>query len=263
MLTLKPKMQTQVSHPAPRSRPTTLRLLRRVGFGVSWVLASLGVHGALLWVPLGERSHPEGEIMTIAPEASTPEPLTVVSLPTLVPAPAAVPAGPLPAPPPPAIAPEPPLPEAGAGIPQAAAAAPTESPTESPAAKDSADPAPAAPPQDIPTPPPPEPPPYADFPHPEGAAAGCQGVANCWRSPAGNWSQEAQGLRSQLEAQGYDLDNITDQVLADETGVRIYAVRKNGAPEYYLNFISVAGALVYAMTEHPMTQAEVDAIAQR
>lgn len=92
-----------------------------------------------------------------------------------------------------------------------------------------------------------DPVPYAHFPHPAAATAGCQSRDNCWSMP-GNSRQVTRDLQTQLEAEGYRLEPQER-----ETGIRVYAVSREGNVEYYLNVIEIAGETQYITTEQPMT----------
>jgi hypothetical protein len=113
-----------------------------------------------------------------------------------------------------------------------------------------------------PEPEPSEPNPDSDFPHLAGAEATCEGLADCWRSPASSWRSASADLKNQLENEGYTLTNVTGEVLDIDTGVRVYAVKEGEAMAYYLNLVSVVGGVVYTMTEEPITPEMVSALQQ-
>jgi hypothetical protein len=98
-----------------------------------------------------------------------------------------------------------------------------------------------------------------EFPHLE-TSTGCQIISNCWRSPTSSWRSAMRQLQAQLEDQGYELQNVTGDVLSSDTGVQIYAVLQEGAVAYYLNLVSVSDGVLYTMTAQPMTQDEVNAL---
>lgn len=78
-------------------------------------------------------------------------------------------------------------------------------------------------------------------------------MESSWRSAAGD-------LKERLEAQGYTVSNITGEVVAIDSGVRVYAVSKPGEPDYYLNLVSVREGLLYTMTAEPITSDQVLAL---
>lgn len=100
-----------------------------------------------------------------------------------------------------------------------------------------------------------DPMPHADFPHAAGAQrVSCDGGGSCWRSPVeGSWRGAARSLTTDLEAQGYQVDDVTGQVLSIDTGVYVYAVQKDGEDPFYLNFVSVSGDVLYSMTTDPIS----------
>ncbi len=235
----------------PQQRRPRLRL------GWLCVAASLGAHGVLLALVLPGRDQ---AVPPVAPLAADPVPpsIAVTLLPKppeqpvpvvdslAVPAPVsapprpidaiAAPLSPQPVPPPDPVA-VPPEPVA----PEPVAVAPEPPPLENPA------PAPPAP--------------YANFPHLAGAQASCEGGNDCWRSPVTmSWRSAAGDLQTQLEAQGYTVDNVTGEVLSLDSGVRVYAVSKPGEPGYYLNLVSVRDGVLYTMTTEPMTSDQVLAL---
>lgn len=221
-------------------------------------MVSLGLHTALLALPLA----PSPEV---APELVEPESLDVTVLP----------AAPVVKPTIPPTAPSPPLASAAAEVTAQAPLAPkptaqsrsqpqpvVETPLPKADEQPLSDPEPPAP--DPPVPPASEAPPtpYQDFPHLAEATAGCQGLSECWRSPAPSWRAAAGALREQLETQGYELENITDQVVSEDTGVQVYEVARSGTPQYYLHLISVAGGVLYTLAQEPLTADAIAAIEQ-
>lgn len=246
----------------PEQPATKIRSLKNAPFLKRWPIsagglflaASLGLHSLLLALPLA--SPPDAE-----PEQVEPESLEITVLPAPVPVVEPVT---------PSAATVPPV-QVPAQVP--IQAQPTTRPVIQPVLQPT--PSPAAPPakaeelpisdSEPPTPPSPleeevPPSPYQDFPHLAEATSGCQGVAECWRSPASSWRAAAGALREQLETQGYQLENITDQIVSEDTGVRIYAVARNGTPEYYLHLISVAGGVLYTLAQEPLTADAIAAI---
>ncbi|MBD0267650.1 MAG: hypothetical protein ICV77_05075 [Cyanobacteria bacterium Co-bin8] len=231
--------------PPPRKRwPVTLSA------GLLCILASLSLHGLLLKLPLAVL-HPSSETENpVEPETVT-ETVAVTLLP---PAPKVEVIDPLPAAletPSPQTAPPPspaPRPTSPAPV-QPELPLPVEAVTELPS--DPPPPSPADTPPD----------PYAGFPHLAGATAGCQDLSNCWRSEADSWRAAARTLQAQLESQGYELDDKTEEILGEDTGVRIYAVTRDGSPAYYLNLVSVTGGILYTMTPEPMTADAIASIA--
>ncbi|WOD39557.1 hypothetical protein [Nodosilinea sp. E11] len=242
---------------APSPFPFRRLLLPRRKSARSWlgllcVAASLGVHGVLLALVMpGQESAPQPP----APPAETLPPPNDVAV-TVLPRSEAV-APPSEAPPAPAVAPPAPTAPVAPTAAAPAAVAPPEAvvPPETPAALA---PAVAPPPATLE----PEPPaPFADFPHLAGAQATCPGLATCWRSPvSSSWRTAAGDLQDRLEAQGYRLSNVTGEVLAIDSGVRVYAVSKAGEPDYFLNLVSVSDGVLYTMTPEPMTTEQVLAL---
>ncbi|MGB3138385.1 MAG: hypothetical protein WBB18_16375 [Nodosilinea sp.] len=113
----------------------------------------------------------------------------------------------------------------------------------------------------LPEPQPAAPAPYADFPHLSGAQSTCAGLVDCWRSPvSSSWRGAAGDLQAQLEVQGYTVNNVTDEVLSIDSGVRVYAVSKPGESNYYLSLVSVRDGVLYTMTAEPMTSDQVLAL---
>ncbi|HEY9734696.1 MAG TPA: hypothetical protein V6D06_00385 [Trichocoleus sp.] len=215
---------------------------------------SIGLHGLLLKLPV-KTPAPLPETALIVPPESMPV--------TTLPAPAAAPPEPAaqnPAPAPPENAPAAVAPAAAAPAPNLLAAEPV---TSEPVVSDepiTPDPVASDPVTSDPTAPLDPPAPYQDFPHLAGATAGCQGSATCWRSPAASWRSAANELKAQLESQGYTLDDVTERLLGDDTGARIYTVNRNGETAYYLNLVSVRDGILYTLAAEPITAAAIAAI---
>jgi hypothetical protein len=241
---------------SPRRKAVRSRL------GILCVVASLGGHGVLLALVMpGQESDPQPP----DPPAETLPPLNDVAVTVLPRSEAEV------APPPEAPTPTPaPVAPPAPSAPMAPAAAAPE--TVAPA--EAAAPEAVTPPEAVAPPAPPavrsapttvlepEPPaPFANFPHLAGAQATCPGLATCWRSPvSSSWRAAASDLRDRLESQGYRLSNVTGEVLAIDSGVRVYAVSKAGEPDYFLNLVSVSDGVLYTMTAEPMTTEQVLAL---
>jgi len=228
------------------------------------LVAALGLHWLVLSLKLPEQSQPEPT--PVAEEASEAPlediSITVLPEPSPAPAPPATAESPSPAPPPIQPAPSslppssPPPPSLQPLAPASVATLPPPDPADQ--EPDMVEPEVFG--EELPEPQPnfepepPEPSPYADFPHLAGAEATCDGVADCWRSPASSWRSASAELRNQLENAGYILTNVTGDLLSVDTGVRVYAVKQGEEVAYYLNLVSVAGGgILYTMTEEPIT----------
>jgi hypothetical protein len=229
-------------------------------------VAALGVHWLVLSWDLPQNSQPEPPAIT---EEAAKEPLKDISI-TVLPKPSPT-STPTPTAEPPSVAPPPlqsspsPLPP-GSPIPPSpqpptpASAATLPPPDPADQEPDAAEPEilveepPEPEPNLEPEPKPPEPSAYADFPHLAGAEATCDGVADCWRSPASSWRSASADLKNQLENAGYTLTNVTGEVLSVDIGVRVYAVKQGEEVAYYLNLVSMGvGGILYTMTEEPIT----------
>lgn len=222
------------------------------------LVAALGLHWLVLSWELPQHSQPEPDL---AAEEVAEEPLKDISITVLpqstpTPTPAAEPPAPEMPPIQPASSPLPPrspdppplqpAPPATMPPPEAVDQEPDLSESEV-LVKETLEPEPNLDPD------PPEPSPYADFPHLAGAEATCEGMADCWRSPASSWRSASTDLKSQLENAGYTLTNVTGDVLDVDTGVRVYAVKQGEEVAYYLNLVSVVDGVLYTMTEEPIT----------
>lgn len=157
----------------------------------------------------------------------------------------------------PEVAPAPdPEPEPDAALaPEASEPDVTPEPEADPEPEPAADPEPMEPDTAAATEEPAEDPmPYADFPHTAGAQmVSCDGGGPCWRSPVeGSWRGAARSVTTNLESQGYEVADVTGQVLSIDTGVYVYAVQKAGEDPFYLNFVSVSGDVLYSMTTDPI-----------
>ena len=226
-------------------RPSSQKPARsRSWVGLLCVAASLTAHGALLALVLPSPTAKNlpadspGEPPVVLEDIAVtvlPKPVVVDALPTEE---IAQPTAPVPvlqaAPPAVSAAPVPPV----------------SPPVPSPVVPEPVPPAPPAPPEEVSGP-------YVNFPHLGGQTA-CQGLSDCWRSPvSSSWRSVASDLEERLEAQGYTLSNVTGEVLAIDSGVRVYVVSKPGEPDYFLNLVSVADGVLYTMTAEPMTSAQV------
>lgn len=258
--------------PSPRLAGQGIRIASlKPWIGGLCLVASLGAHGLLLGLPWspGAGGDQESAPLEEPPVSMVPVSIDVAVLPAPVadpepeiPSPVPIP---VPSPVAPSLATPPPAPPpaavtAPASIPVAPDPIPAPIPEPIPAPPLApAEPAPVEEPLALAPPPPVEepvpPPPYADFPHIQEAQRVDCGVDLCWRSPVeGSWRGAAQSLRADLEAQGYILDDITDEVLSTETGVRVYHVAKAGEAPYYLNLVSVDEEILYSLTPAPLTQ---------
>lgn len=211
---------------------------------------SLGLHGLVLRAPMPPSPPPQLE----DPAPPPPPEISVTVLPKPVPVepPAPPPepvSDPIPEPTPPPIA----EPEAPVVPLPAAELAPILPESELP-------PEPIAPEPELPPVPETPPTPYADFPHSD-VSIGCDNQDACWFNPDRSFRSEARDLTAQLEGQGYEVENITEDVLDVDTGIRIYAVIKAEQTEYYLNLVSlISGGTIYTLTEAPITQEEFEAL---
>lgn len=239
-----------------------------------WLLIALGLHGVLLFLPLPSESPSE--------PTSTAENIQIVSLPSPTPSTA-----PTPPPTPPLAVPPPPTPSVAPSIrvqarpsaPPAITPTSTPSPTPAPAATNSPQPAPSPSPAPNPSPSPspsptPTPTPSVDpnasttvlstlpnppdFPHAEGSQPGCGGQAVCWQTDNTQWRSVARTFEQTLEDQGYDVNQLE---LETDTGVRVYAVSKEGEIPYYLNLLSTLDGTVYVLSDKPLTPQELTEMA--
>ncbi len=96
---------------------------------------------------------------------------------------------------------------------------------------------------------------YADFPHVDNAQAGCNGLQDCWQTPETQWRTVSQNLEENLKAKGYVVKQLD---LADDTGIRVYQVSKNGETQYYLNLLSTGQGTVYRFSQEPLTREELN-----
>ena len=109
--------------------------------------------------------------------------------------------------------------------------------------------------------------PYADFPHPSGGEFACEHVSDCWLSPlrenSNSWREEAGNLKSDLEAKGLQVEEIS----SEEESIKIFEVKKDGEFRYYLNIVPIDsiyyGGITYRITEQPMTEAELEHLKQQ
>ncbi|MGG6295768.1 hypothetical protein ACQ4M4_15375 [Leptolyngbya sp. AN02str] len=92
------------------------------------------------------------------------------------------------------------------------------------------------------------------FPHVEGATQGCASREDCWQTDDTQWRSLARGLEESLAAQGYSTEVLA---LNLDTGVRVYAVAKDEAVEYYLSVVSTPSGTRYLKTDEPMTEDEL------
>lgn len=236
------------------------------------LVAALGLHWLVLSWQLPQ--HPQPDPTPTAKETSE-DPLNDISvtvLPQSNPTPAAEPSSPTPSPiqpspsPLPPISPAPPSPQLPTPVP-VQTMPPLEPADQEPdllepevLVEETLEPESDLEPDPESDPEPSEPSPYADFPHLAGAEATCEGVTDCWRSPASSWRSASTDLKSRLENAGYTLTNITGEVLNVDTGVRVYAVKQGEEVAYYLNLVSVAGGVLYTMTQEPITSEMVSAL---
>ncbi|MBD1910397.1 MULTISPECIES: hypothetical protein [unclassified Leptolyngbya] len=245
-----------------KNLPVPLRLCLR-----PWLILSLVLHGLWMLLPMPSDPPPVLEVpedeqvsLTDIPKVSRSLPASPPALPSsqpspmvsVAPSPEPVAAAPIPPSVAPVVAPSPMSP--------APAAPPTLS-TPSPSPTTPA-PSPVAPVSPVESSPLPEetPPPtaWATFPHPQGVAT-CDGVENCWMAPQSRWQQLFRDFEQSLQAEGYVLNDITEQRLSNTTGRRIFAVEKGNEPQYYLNMVSTPdGSTRYLNTEEPLSEAELD-----
>ncbi|MDX2215197.1 MAG: hypothetical protein SFY66_18060 [Oculatellaceae cyanobacterium bins.114] len=226
---------------------------------------ALVLHGVLFAVPL-----PESDDAVITEELDNPvDPVDDVDGVRLVmpPAPASsVPRLPI-APTPVAIAtpsitpsasPLPVRPAAPPPVSEPVASEPVVSPPDpTPTPQASVSPTPINPEQDLTTPaqPLPEPtsalPDTADFPHMTGAQPSCGGQSGCWQIADTQWRAIARTFEQDLQDRGYDIDQLQ---LADDTGLRVYAVSKAGEVSYYLNLLSTLQGTLYILSDQPLSR---------
>ena len=95
----------------------------------------------------------------------------------------------------------------------------------------------------------------AEFPHVEGAQAGCNGLTDCWQTPETQWRDVSSNLEQKLEAQGYEVKALD---LEDDTGRRVYKVSKDGEIKYYLNVLSTQRGTVYKFSKELLTREELN-----
>lgn len=224
-----------------------------------WLLVSLLLHGMVLTLPLLSEAPPEvpepdrislTPMPTVATSPRLPRPVassspSSVATPSPAPPPLVAPPSPVTVrrSPPPAVLPQP-------------AATPTPSlqpsPGRSPAPQATLAPLPV----DSPSPEVPETA-WADFPHGEGTVT-CEGQDNCWQTPETQWRSLAHTFQQTLQSQGYVLEDITEQQLSSITGRRIYAVKKDGETQYFLNVVSTPQGTRYVNSEEPLSEAELN-----
>lgn len=230
-----------------------------------WFLVSLVLHGLWLLIPMPSDPPPVLEI----PEE---EQVSLTDLPTTSRAlPATPPATPSPKPSPVASVNASPQPVAIARPPAATVASiPPVAPVVAPsAAPPSPSPAPTSaiePVQANPTPSPTTPPTpeasepttaWDSFPHPTNTAT-CEGLEDCWVAPQSRWQELFREFEQSLQAEGYVLNDISEQRLSSTSGRRIFAIEKDNEPQYYLNMVSTPDGIRYLNTEEPLSEAELN-----
>lgn len=105
----------------------------------------------------------------------------------------------------------------------------------------------------------PEPPinsplPFSNFPHLSNAESGCFGLGNCHQIEGGNFRQAGANLVSQLEAQGYEVQQ--DDSLED-SGMKVYEVTKGETTQYLSLIQPRLGPAVYVLAAVPITESEL------
>lgn len=227
-----------------------------------WLLLSVVLHGLWLLIPMPSDPPPVLEIpeeeqvnLSDLPTASRSLPATPSATPSLTPSPSA---SVTPSPQPVAIAP-PPAPPVAPVTPVATPAAAPPSP--SPAPTITAEPAPSTPTPSPITPPSPEASEPAtaweDFPHPTNVAT-CESLENCWVAPQSRWQELFREFEQSLQAEGYVLNDISEQRLSSTSGRRIFAIEKDNEAQYYLNMVSTPDGTRYLNTEEPLSEAELN-----
>jgi len=252
-----------------KNLPAPLRLLLR-----PWVIVSVGLHIVVLLLPLPDRSTPEPPLaeepvrITQLPASPLPTAPPSVTVPTpAVPPPVAQTS---PAAPPPA-APRPTAPPPASPSPSAQASpGSTVQPSPTPASQspspqgtsnsEEPDPSPSPTPSLSPTPETSEVTGLATkIPHATiGGEPGCGGQENCWQTQDTQWRSVARALEQELENQGYDVEQQTD----DETpGFRVYEVSRNGEVEY-LNLISTLQGTFYVLADEAMSREQLEQLTE-
>jgi len=236
-----------------------------------WLWLALALHGVFLLLPMPSDPPPVIEVPEDESVSLTPLPTTtrlsqpspspqVRASPTPTPSPVVRPS------PSPAIAP-PPVQQPAAIAPPPSTPAASPNPTPAPPPPPSPDTTASPPPEATLLPPvPPVPDPdvpetaWANFPHPEGSTT-CDEVENCWVSPESRWRSLVESFEQTLQAQGYTLNDVTEQYLSTITGRRIYAVEKDGETQYFLNVISTLQGTRYINSDEPLSESELDQLA--
>jgi hypothetical protein len=195
-----------------------------------WLVA-LGLHGALLGLPLYPPPSPPKETpiqVTRLPKSATAK-IVIPRKPV-----AKIPAKPKIQPSPRSISRPQPI-----GVP-----APTPSPSPV-AAKPTPSPSPSV--TD----------PLALFAKAEGAAPGCSEAkkAECWQLEDTQWRSVAGNLEKRLQNQGYSVTKLDD--LEDETGMGIYKVDKDGVTKY-LHLLLTSRGTVYLLESKPLSRSELE-----
>lgn len=275
-----------MTHPSfSKNLPAPVRILIR-----PMLFTSLGLHGLLLSLPIPseQKSDPplkqEPVRVTQLPPAPSPQPSPTVSL--FTPSPKVQPSTPLPVKPSPRIQPNTPLvvkpsprvqqPKPSPVVeentpsptPPSPVASPTPTPTPTPSPSPTATPTltATATPTPSPTPTPtPTPSPsttvesseqqLANFPQPDGAQPGCNGIVGCWQATTTNWRTASQDYISKLEAKEYSVEELND---FEEPGRKVFKVSKEGETPQYLNIFSIGGNIVSRIAEKPLTHEEIN-----
>lgn len=96
--------------------------------------------------------------------------------------------------------------------------------------------------------------PFSNFPHLSNAESGCFGIGNCHQIEGGNFRQAGANLVSQLEAQGYEVQQ--DDSLED-SGLKVYEVTKGESTQYLSLVQPRLGPAVYVLAAVPITESEL------
>lgn len=239
-----------------------------------WLFLAIGLHGLLFFLPYEPSPESSDELDELAEVMIIEPPIAIIDRPIIPPAP--VPASPVtpspwPSPVPleptlaaPVLTAPPPSPDRPTLPPPVPLPIPISEPTPTPVAS----PTPELPPEPTPTPTPDPlptptasltPPPAPALPYIEGAVSGCNQSDQCWETTT-PISQVRPTLLQSLSEQGYEVTDLTDRLLPEASGRRIYQVSQ-ADEEYYLNLISTTMGTVYYKTDAPLSTEEMDAIA--
>ncbi len=253
-----------------------------------WLVLSVAIHGGLLQAPMP----PQDKELAEKPQETKPETLVpLVELPPkpqikpqpkskselppqqpiaqVIPQRNPLPQNPFPvepalastpAPePPPENQPAKPTPEPP---PQQVESTPEPTPTPEPEPEPTPKPEPELKPEPEPKPEPtpeptPEPiPPFGNFPHPPGATQGCGGLEDCQQLPQTRLGgQTVAEYINQLERDGYELTQLQ---LADDTGIRVHQITKDGETQYLYLVSTSEGSVRSRLVPEQMTSEELN-----